>query len=301
MIEMNKTEFIQDVENFTLTAKRSFSASQHRVWEAFTTPTLLEQWFAPEPFRATTVSMDFQVGGAWHYCMNGPDGEKHYGLTKYLEINPESYIRAEDYFVDADAKINTDLPGMIFENSFTADGDKTHLLSVVTFTSLENLKTVLEMGMQEGYGASLDQLEGLLASMNEPITVEITVDAPVERVWECWNGPEHVSGWAFASDDWGATPVTNDLTEGGSFKTTMFAKDGSMSFDFEGTYTEVVEHERIAYDLTDGRHVTVVFDDTPDGVYISQTFEPEDENPREMQEGGWQAFLTNFKNYVESA
>ncbi len=136
--------------------------------------------------------------------------------------------------------------------------------------------------------------------MNNPITVQTTVKAPMARVWEYWNKPEHITGWAFASDDWEAPAADNDLRVGGKFKTTMAAKDKSESFDFTGAYTAVKEHELIEYDMDDGRHVKVEFKDTPDGVRVTQTFDPEEENPEEMQRGGWQAILDNFKRYAES-
>ena len=136
--------------------------------------------------------------------------------------------------------------------------------------------------------------------MDKAITVQTVVNASMEKVWECWNKPEHITGWAFASDDWEAPAAENDLRVGGKFKTTMAARDKSMSFDFTGVYTDVKEHELIEYDIDDGRHVKVEFTGLPDGVKITETFEPENENPKEMQRSGWQAILDNFKKYAEA-
>lgn len=132
-----------------------------------------------------------------------------------------------------------------------------------------------------------------------PITVETTINAPISKVWEYWNQPEHIIHWAFASDDWEAPASENDLREGGKFKTTMAAKDKSASFDFTGTYSVVKEHEVIEYDMDDGRHVKVEFTESPEGVKVAETFDPENENSEDMQRGGWQSILDNFKNYVE--
>lgn len=132
------------------------------------------------------------------------------------------------------------------------------------------------------------------------ITVQTAVKAPMAKVWECWNKPEHITSWAFASDDWEAPAAENDLRMGGRFKTVMAARDKSASFDFTGTYTAVRENELIEYDSDDGRHVKVEFEETPEGVKIVESFEPENENPEEMQRSGWQAILDNFKKYVES-
>jgi uncharacterized protein YndB with AHSA1/START domain len=137
--------------------------------------------------------------------------------------------------------------------------------------------------------------------MKNPITVQTTVNAPIEKVWEFWNKPEHITGWAFASDDWEASGIENDLRTGGKFKTVMGAKDKSTSFDFMGTYSNVQEHKLIEYDMSDGRHVRVEFAETPEGVKITETFDPENENSEELQRSGWQAILDNFKKYVESA
>lgn len=131
------------------------------------------------------------------------------------------------------------------------------------------------------------------------ITVETVVNAPVERVWECWTAPEHITKWAFAQDDWEAPHAENDVRTGGKFLTRMAAKDKSAAFDFTGVYTDVKKHERIAYDMSDGRHVDILFEKTPGGVRVSETFDPESENSAEVQRAGWQAILDNFKAYAE--
>ncbi len=132
------------------------------------------------------------------------------------------------------------------------------------------------------------------------ITVQINVRAPISKVWECYNKPEHISGWAFATDEWEAPSAENNLHKGGKFKTRMQAKDGSGGFDFEGTYSNVIEHKLIEYDMSDGRHVKTEFAQTKEGVKIITAFDPEKENPPEMQRSGWQAILNYFKKYVES-
>ena len=131
------------------------------------------------------------------------------------------------------------------------------------------------------------------------ITVETTISAPMEKVWEFWTKPEHIVHWAFASDDWEAPSAENDLQVGGRFKTVMAAKDEIESFDFTGTYTAVNEHELIEYDMDDGRHVKVEFHQLPEEVHITVSFDPENENSEEIQRSGWQAILDNFKKYVE--
>lgn len=138
--------------------------------------------------------------------------------------------------------------------------------------------------------------------MNETqaITVRATVDAPVERVWTIWTEPDHIKQWNTASSDWHTTAAENDLRAGGKFSSRMEAKDGSIGFDFSGTYETVDPAERIAYVLGDGRKVEVTFSGNGRQTEVIETFDPENENPHEMQQAGWQAILDNFKRYAES-
>ncbi len=140
-----------------------------------------------------------------------------------------------------------------------------------------------------------------LAKMPEKtaITVETTVNAPVEKVWRLWTEPDHIRNWNNASDDWHTPQAVNDLRSGGHFSFTMAAKNGSFSFDFAGVYNEVAENQRIAYTIGDGRKVEVLFQGTGDQTRITETFEAENINSRDMQRDGWQAILDNFKRYAE--
>jgi uncharacterized protein YndB with AHSA1/START domain len=133
----------------------------------------------------------------------------------------------------------------------------------------------------------------------EPITIETTVHAPLQKVWMVWNDPAHIMNWCHASDDWYAPTAENDLREGGKFRTTMAARDGSVQFDFGGVYTAVVPYERIAYTMGDKRNVEVTFTEKGENVTVTETFDPERQNPIEMQRTGWQAILNNFKAYTE--
>lgn len=131
------------------------------------------------------------------------------------------------------------------------------------------------------------------------ITIQNTINASIDKVWDFWTTPEHITKWSFASPEWHTPHAENDLREGGKFSSTMAAKDGSMSFDFGGEYTLVEKNKAIEYILGDGRKVEISFTETPSGVEIIQSFDPETQNPEEMQRGGWQAILDNFKSYVE--
>lgn len=132
------------------------------------------------------------------------------------------------------------------------------------------------------------------------ITVQTTIKAPIDKVWEKWINPEHIVKWNNASEDWHTPRAENDLRAGGRFLSRMEAKDGSTGFDFTGTYDLIKWEEIIEYTLDDGRKVKVQFIDEDDRTIVIETFEAEKENPIEMQRGGWQAILDNFKKYSET-
>ena len=132
------------------------------------------------------------------------------------------------------------------------------------------------------------------------ITVETTVKAPVEKVWKFWTTPEHIIKWNNASDDWHTPFAENDLRVGGKFLSRMEAKDGSFGFDFGGVYDKVKENELIEYTIGDGRKVFNNFSVKGNETKVVETFEAESTHSIEMQKGGWQAILDNFKKYVEA-
>lgn len=138
------------------------------------------------------------------------------------------------------------------------------------------------------------------ATQKTEITVKTTLSLPVSKVWEYWNTPEHITQWCQASSEWHAPYSENDLRVGGTFKTTMAAKDGSMSFDFEGVYDTVKPQEEITYTMGDGRKARILFTDQGKETLLVETFEAEDMNPLDMQQAGWQAILDNFKRYAEA-
>ncbi len=132
------------------------------------------------------------------------------------------------------------------------------------------------------------------------ITVEATIQAPVEKVWSFYTSPEHIKKWNNASPDWHTPHAENDLRMGGKFLSRMEAKDGSFGFDFWGIYDEVKTNELIAYTLGDNRKAKILFDSRNNLTVVTVTFEPETENSPELQKGGWQSILDNFKNYTEA-
>ncbi len=133
-----------------------------------------------------------------------------------------------------------------------------------------------------------------------PITVTALVNVSPEKAWQCWTTPLHITRWNQASYDWHTPHAQMEMKPGGKLLWRMEARDGSMGFDFEATIQEIEPHRKLAYTLADGREVSVIFEDTGAGTLITETFDPEQMNPIELQQQGWQAILDNFKKYAES-
>ncbi len=131
------------------------------------------------------------------------------------------------------------------------------------------------------------------------ITVEALINASEDNVWAFWTNPEDIKIWNTASDDWHTTAATNDLQVGGKFSSTMAAKDGSFSFDFWGIYDKIHKNQTIAYTMGDGRKAETTFTKKGEQTLVTTVFDAENENPVELQQGGWQAILNNFKAYAE--
>ena len=135
--------------------------------------------------------------------------------------------------------------------------------------------------------------------MDNKITVTANINADVKKVWDYYTNPIHIVNWNFADPSWHCPTATNDMKVGGVYKARMEAKDGSFGFDFEAVYTQIQEGKNFTYEFG-GRQATVEFKDQNEQTEVVVTFDPETENPIEMQKGGWQAILNNFKNYTET-
>lgn len=133
------------------------------------------------------------------------------------------------------------------------------------------------------------------------ITVSATINAPLEKVWECYTAPDHITKWNFASADWQCPWAKNDLKVGGKYAARMEAKDGSFGFEFEAIYDVVKVNEELSYTMADGRKATNLFKANGAQTLVETTFDAESENSVEMQKGGWQAILDNFKKYAEAS
>jgi uncharacterized protein YndB with AHSA1/START domain len=160
-------DFSVDKENHTIKVQREFAAGKSQVWDAYTKSELLDQWWAPKPWKARTKSMDFRPGGSWQYAMVGPEGEEHWAVVSYLTVDHQKGYTAIDAFTDTDGNINTQFPQAKWDCSFEEKGDHTLVTSLVVYQNLAELETILQMGLQEGLTLALGNLDELLAGQND--------------------------------------------------------------------------------------------------------------------------------------
>jgi uncharacterized protein YndB with AHSA1/START domain len=160
-----KTEIRKDLVNKKLHVTRRFKAPAAMVWKAWTESQLLEQWWAPKPYRAITKSMDFREGGLWLYYMLSPEGEKHWCRLDYLSIVLHDYYTAKDAFCDENGTPNVVAPSMHWKNTFLAENEETKVVVEITFEKEADIEKIIEMGFKEGFTMAHDNLDELLEKL----------------------------------------------------------------------------------------------------------------------------------------
>jgi len=165
-VEM-KTQFSRDLPNKKMTVVREFAAPVDQVWKAWTTPELLDQWWAPLPFKAVTVSMNLKEGGRWFYYMLGPQGEKHHCCIDYKKIQTGKMFSGMDAFCDEKGNLNLEFPRMEWETRFLPSPSGTRVEVQIQFASEADLLKIAEMGFQEGFTMAHGNLDLLLASLSK--------------------------------------------------------------------------------------------------------------------------------------
>jgi len=157
-------QFVKDLPNKKVTVTRKFNAAPSDVWRAWTERDLLDQWWAPKPWRAETKSMNFSVGGYWLYAMVGPDNSRLWARLDYTAINAPATFSAIDCFCDEHGNVNADHPRMKWKNSFQSTGDATTVTIEILFAKQEDLGKIMEMGFEEGFTAALSNLDHYLST-----------------------------------------------------------------------------------------------------------------------------------------
>lgn len=157
-------DFTVDKSTKSITVKREFAAERPLVWDAFTKSEILDQWWAPKPWKARTKSMDFREGGHWLYAMIGPEGEEHWSFTNYEKIETQQYFSGTDGFSDADGKVNPNMPQSTWENIFQDSGEVTLVTIQISYADLAQLETTIRMGFKEGLTMAMEGLDEVLAT-----------------------------------------------------------------------------------------------------------------------------------------
>lgn len=157
-------DFTVNKENKTITVKREFAAPLASVWDAYTKSELLDQWWAPKPWKARTKSMDFREGGTWLYAMVGPEGEEHWAVANYLSIQNQKGFTVKDAFTDAEGNINETMPQAKWDVTFTGQGAVTLVQFVISYDDLAQLEATIQMGFKEGLAMAMEGLDELFAA-----------------------------------------------------------------------------------------------------------------------------------------
>lgn len=160
-------DFTVNKENSTVNVKREFAANLDLVWDAWTNPEILDQWWAPKPWKTETVSMDFKEGGTWLYYMQGPEGERHYCKNDYQSIDVQKSFSGLDAFCDENGITNEDFPRTLWKNTFTESDGSTIVNIVAKYNSLEDLEKIIAMGFKEGFTMAMENLDGYFASLKK--------------------------------------------------------------------------------------------------------------------------------------
>ncbi|HOI32878.1 MAG: SRPBCC domain-containing protein [Bacteroidales bacterium] len=160
-------DFLVDKENKSITVVKEFSAERALIWDVYTKSEYLDQWFAPKPWQAKTKIMNFIEGGYWLYAMCGPNGEEHWGRMDYEQITPKDSYIAWDGFCDSEGNINIQMPRAKWHTLFTDNGENTIVKTISTYNSLNDLETVIKMGVKEGLTIAIRGLEELITQLKE--------------------------------------------------------------------------------------------------------------------------------------
>jgi len=158
-------DFVIDKENKRVRVTREFTAPLSKVWASYTQRELLDQWWAPKPWKANTKEMDFKDGGHWLYVMAGPEGEEHWCREDFKSVVPMKSFKAVDAFCDSIGKVNDEFPKSTWAIEFSEANNKTTVKIEMQCESLADLEKYIEMGFQEGFTMALGNLDELLISV----------------------------------------------------------------------------------------------------------------------------------------
>lgn len=269
-------------------------APTKKVWQVLWNDSTYRKWTSVFQEGSYAVS-DWKEGSKIQFLT--PEGEGMFSII--AECRSNEYMAFKHLGV---VKKFEELPENEETKSWSGSMETYSLKEINGKTTLNlNLDTIEQY--QDYFNKTFPKALALIKVLVEQpimITVETLIEAPVEKVWQNWTTPEHITKWNNASDDWHTPFAENDLRVGGKFLSRMEAKDGSFGFDYAGVYDEITTNKMIAYTLADDRKVKVTFTRESNATKVIESFKAETENSLELQQSGWQAILNNFKKYIET-
>jgi uncharacterized protein YndB with AHSA1/START domain len=279
------------------------NAPREIVWNAITQDASYRKWTSAFQ-EGSFFEGGWNQGDGIHFLAINEEGEKEGMVSEIAESRYPEYISIHHLGMVKAGVVDT-----------TSDAVKEWANSHENYrlekTGEHTTRFHLDMDIQEDYFTMMETMWvkalALLKDVCEEtangpgrITVIALVAGEEGKVWAYYTDPDHITKWNAASDDWHCPHAENDVRVDGKFKSTMAAKDGSMSFDFSGVYTAIDYGHRIHYTMDDGRKAEVVFSFQSDKICVITTFDAEQMNSTELQRTGWQAILDNFKRHVEN-
>lgn len=278
-----------------LTFTIDIKASKEKVWNSLWDDENYEKWTSVFCQGSHTIS-DWDEGSKIYFLdPNGAGMSSRISIKKPFETMSFHHIGEIKNFKEMPATKETESWSGCEERYDLAENN-----GITTLTASVEITESHADYFKAAFPKAIQKVKEIAESETKSISVRTSTKQFLEKAWDYFTKPEHIVNWCFASDDWHCPNAANDLKPGGTFSTTMASKDGTMSFDLNGTYTEVVPLKKYTYAIEDGRKVTVKFNVLNDTVIISENFEPENTNPLDMQRGGWQAILENYKKYLEN-
>jgi uncharacterized protein YndB with AHSA1/START domain len=277
-----------------LTFTIDIKASKEKVWNSLWDEENYENWTSVFYEGSYAVS-DWNEGSKIYFM--GPDGG---GMSS--KINIKKPFDVMSFTHNGELKNYKEVPPTEETESWSGCEERYDLIENNDITTLNASVEISDSHadyFNETFPKAMQKVKEIAESQTKSITVRISTQESLEKAWDYFTKPEHIPNWCFASDEWHCPKAINDLKGGGTFSTTMASKDGAMSFDLNGIYSEVIPLKKYAYTLEDGRKVSVKFNVIDNNVIITQNFEPENTNTLDMQRVGWQIIMDNFKKYLE--
>lgn len=270
----------------------TINAPAEKVWSMLWGEHYYKQW--TKVFHESSYAeSNWQKGSEIRFLT--PEGAGMYSRIEELIVNEQmtfQHLGEIKEFVNLPAEGN-DKEWMNAKETYklVSNGDET--IVSVELETLDSFEAFFDLAFPKG----LEIVKFLSEIKEHRITVQEYIKTSCDSVWTKWIQPEHICNWNFAHPSWCNPSAENDLRVSGSFNYRMEARDGSFGFNLKGTYTKVEKEHLLEYKLEDNRKVSVLFSHVGEAVVVTQCFEPEGQNPEDMQQQGWQAILTNFKNY----